>query len=166
MRSAPAPLVGLAAALILGGLMFMAVSPVIAGGQQTGEVTFRLTLEGPVPDDEGFYIDVRCDGGEFCEGADEPRYVYFCATPDVADAAICIGDTNTFQFTAGIPTQRITYDLYRETEISRTDEQRSAVVLSGSWEVRAGEQVISLGYVYPGGTNGPGVLPDTAMPAP
>ena len=166
VRRTQAPFAAIAAVgLVLS--LFVSVSPVTAGTEDTGHVTFRLTLGGPVPDDEGFYIDVRCNGGEFCNSVDEPRYVYFCATSHIADAAICVSDIDTFWFTVGIPTQRITYELYRETDISRTDEHRSEVVLSGSWVVHSGEQTISLGYIYPGGpTSPPPVLPDTAMSAP
>jgi hypothetical protein len=139
-------------------------APPAQAGTEGGEVVFRLTLEGPVGTDEGFYIDVRCDGGEFCNGADEPRYVYFCATAEIADAAICRGEDDTFEFSADIPPQGITYELYRQTEISRTDMHRSGVVLSGSWQVHEGRQVISLTYVYPGGAAP--TLPDTAMMAP
>jgi hypothetical protein len=132
------------------------------GGTESGEVTFRLTLEGAVQSDDGFYIDVRCDGGDFCNGIDKPRYVYFCATRTVADAAICAREDRTFAFTVAIPTQRIEYTLYRVPDVEApTPELAATAVLSGSLGVHTGANTISLGYVY---SHAAPALPDTALP--
>lgn len=136
----------------------------LAGETREGEVTFRLTLEGPVEPDDGFFIDVRCDGGEFCRGLDEQRTVYFCAHPVIVDTTVC--EAKSFEFTVAIPPQRIEYHLNRVPNVDAPQHQ-ATIVLSGSWQVHGGHQVISLGYVYPDGTSAPPpALPDTAMSAP
>ena len=139
----------------------IAVSPVIAG-TESGKVTVRLTLQGPVNPDDGFLIDVRCDGGDFCNGVDAERFVYICAPPVVVDTVLCEADS--FEFTVGIPPQLIEYHLYRVTDLDQGEKQRTEV-MSGPVPVHQGVQVISLGYVYPGGSPAP-ALPDTAMSTP
>ena len=134
------------------------VQPVMAG-TDSAEVTFRLTLEGPVNPDHEFYIDVRCDGGDFCNGVDTARTVVICAAPIVVDTVLC--EVDTFEFTVGIPPQLIEYHLYRVTDL---EVPEPVAVLAGTVPIHEGRQVISLGYVYPGGTSAP-ALPDTAMQA-
>ncbi len=70
---------------------------------------------------------------------------------------------DTFEFTVGIPPQVIEYHLYRDTDVADPESESVVVVLSGTVPVHQGRQVISLGYVYPGGTPAPAV-PDTAVP--
>jgi len=138
----------------------MVTVPPVMAGTDSAEVTVRLTLEGPVNPDHGFFMDVRCDGGDFCNGVDTRRTVFFCA-PIISDTVLC--EMDTFEFTVDIPPQVIEYHLYRDTEVA-DPESEGVVVLSGTVPVHEGRQVISLGYVYPGGTSAP-ALPDTAMPA-
>jgi len=139
----------------------MVTVPPVMAGTDSAEVTVRLTLEGAVDPDHGFFIDVRCDGGEFCNGVDTRRTVFFCAPPIIVDTVLC--EMDTFEFTVGIPPQVIEYHLYRNTDLMEP-EPVDVVVLSGTVPVHEGRQVISLGYVYPGGTSAP-ALPDTAVPA-
>jgi hypothetical protein len=151
----------LRACIVASMLLTSSVVPAL-GGTDSGEVTFRLTLEGAVQSDDGFYIDVRCDGGDFCNGTDRPRYVFFCATATIADAAICVREDRTFEFTVAIPAQRIEYTLYRVPDVNAsTSLVAGAAVLSGSPEVHAGANTISLGYVY---SDAAQALPDTALP--
>jgi hypothetical protein len=131
-------------------------------GSESGEVVFRLTLEGDVNPDDGFFVDVRCDGGDFCHGVNSARTVYFCAAPIVADTVLC--EAKTYDFTASIPPQSMTYTLYRVPDVADPGHEPVAV-LSGAWQVHGGSQTISLGYVYPGRDSaGSPTLPDTAMP--
>lgn len=78
----------------------------------------------------------------------------------------------TYEFTSEIRAGlTVNYALLRWTtpDLRHSDDQPEEH-LHGSWVVREGRQVISLGYVYPGGTpSQPGagpVLPDTALPSP
>jgi hypothetical protein len=57
--------------------------------------------------------------------------------------------------------ERIEYALLRIPNFSGTGAEEVAM-LHGSWVVREGRQVISLGYVYPDPRSAP-ALPDTAM---
>ena len=152
-------------ACIVASMVLTAMTVPALAGTDSGEVTFRLTLGGTVQPDDGFYIDVRCDGGDFCNGMDTPRNVTFCGTEAVADAPLCVREDQTFEFTVTIPTQRIDYTLYRIPDLNVADPVGTPV-LSGSWDVHDGEQTISLGYDYPGGEPAAApVLPDTALPA-
>jgi len=148
-------------------LVALLVAPMVAiptalAGTHSGEVTFRLTLEGDVNPADGFFLDVRCDGGDFCHGMDEQRTVYLCADEVIVDTVRC--EAKSFEFTVEIPTQAIEYYLYQAPNVAASEER--VLVLSGSWDVRGGSQLISLGYVYPGGTapTPAPILPDTAMP--
>jgi hypothetical protein len=123
-------------------------------------VTFRLTLEGPIQDDDGFVIDVRCDGGDFCNGLDDSRFVYFCAHPMVVDTVRC--DQDPLEFTVDMPPQVIGYELIRKPNVDE-DGLAADSVLSGSVVIHDGTQVISLTYIYPAG---PRALPNTALPNP
>lgn len=157
--------------IALFGLLALLVLPssgALAGEEDTGQVTFRLTLQGEVEPDDGFVIDVRCDGGDFCNGADEERFVYFCAHPIVVDTVRCEAD-EPIEFTVSIPPQQIEWYLYRNPNVLEP-EPESRLILSGTTQVREGTQTIALGYRYPGApapapTPAP-ALPDTAMPMP
>ena len=138
----------------------MVAAPPVIAGTESSEVTFRLTLQGPVNPEDGFLIDVRCDGGDFCNGVDAERFVYICAPPVIVDTVLCEADS--FEFMVGIPPQLIEYHLYRVTDLDQP-EKHPTEVMSGPVPVHEGPQVISLGYVYPGGSPAP-ALPDTAMP--
>lgn len=156
-RRASVAVIGLVALLIIPW------SSAIAGQSDdpgTASVTFRLILLGPIQDDDGFVIDVRCEGGEFCHGLDEPRYVYFCAHPMVVDTVRC--DREPLEFTVDMPPQQIGYELIRKPNVDE-DGEAAQTVLTGSLSIQAGAQVISLTYIYPGGAS---TLPNTAMPNP
>jgi hypothetical protein len=131
-------------------------------GSESGEVVFRLTLDGDVNPDDGFLIDVRCDGGEFCNGVNNARTLYFCAAPILVDTVLC--EAKTYEFTVAIPPQAMTYTLYRVPNVADPGHE-PIPLLSGAWQVHGGSQTISLGYVYPAGDGeGSPLLPNTAMP--
>lgn len=151
-------------ALGIAALLALPVAGAFAGQPNDSDsgatVTFRLTLLGPIQDDDGFVIDVRCEGGDFCNGLDHPRYVYFCAHPQVVDTVLCT--TQPIEFTVDMPAQQIGYELIRKPNVDE-DGSLAETVLSGSLNIHGGRQVISLTYIYPGGAPS---LPNTAMPAP
>ena len=153
---------------LLRGVLALALLGAVTGAPpalastDSGTVTFRLTLEGGVEATDGFFIDVRCTGGDFCHDGKQ-RTVYFCSDPVIVDTVLC--KPTVFDFTVAIPTQPIEFFLYRTPDIADPDHE-PVLVLSGAWQVHGGDQVISLGYVYPGGGAGGAPLPDTAMAAP
>jgi hypothetical protein len=146
----------IAGALLLVPLLAV---PIASAGTDSGEVIFRLTLEGPVDPDDGFFLDVRCDGGDFCEDG-EPRSVFFCG--EVADFEVC--QAKTYEFTVAMPPQTIEYYLNRVPEVA-TSGSEPVVVLSGTLEVGQGRHTVSLRYTYVGAAPAP-ALPNTAMAAP
>ena len=149
------------------------LSPVAAqeAGTETGNVTFRMTLSGPVDDRDGFFVIVDCQD-EWC--ADETldplpdgKIVMFCG-PDVADAPVCNAGTN--EFTIGLQTGPMEYWLYRIRDLPGDSENQ--LLHHGTGQIVAANQTVTVEYVYPGaggaGTGGGGTptLPDTAVPAP
>jgi hypothetical protein len=143
---------------VIGALLLVPLLgvPFATAGTASGEVVFQLTLEGPVHPDDGFFLDVRCDGGDFCEGG-EPRSVFFCG--EVADSEIC--EVRTYEFRVAMPPQTIEYHLNRVPEVAMSGSE-PVVVLSRMQEVSEGRQTFSLTYVYPGGAPAP-ALPDTRV---
>jgi len=150
-------------------LLAAAVSvPSVRAGTETSEVVFRLTLEGPVPPTHTFAIDC----GTVDNGAENPCFgghtVWVLCTPPTDspfDDALEPCAPGTYEVVRPVEGQTVEYSLLRwtTTDLSHTDDQPEEH-LAGSLTVREGQQVISLGYVYPGGEAPP--LPDTAMPAP
>jgi hypothetical protein len=152
---------------VLVALLFAtSVAPVAAEelGADTGEVTFRVTLSGPVDDRDGFLIFTRC-GDEWCdapvsEAYPEGQTVYACAK-GLADQVPC--EATTYEWTVELATGPLEYDFVRNRDVF--GDQEHQVLHSGSWVVHSGEQVLSFAYAYPSNSAGP-TLPDTAVPAP
>ena len=155
---------GTVAALLIAPMV--GVPPTLAGSDR-GEVVFRLTLEGPVPPTHTFAIECGpTSGGEnACFSVES--IVVVCSPPDPTyDYEPC--EARTYELVATPPVgQTIEYTLLRWTtpDLAHTEDQPEQH-LAGTWTVHEGRQVISLGFVYPGGS-GPSapMLPDTAMPA-
>lgn len=156
-----------ASLLVLGALVALptTVSPVLAQDDYE-EVVFRVTLEGPVPPAHTFAVRRQCEE-QTCVTED---IVIVCSPPvDFYDYETCTA--TTYEFTSMIAAgQTLQYSLLRWTtpDLSGTDDQPEEY-LNGSWTVREGRQIISLGYNYPApGNRNAGVvaLPDTSMPAP
>ncbi len=148
--------------LIPVALILLARSPVVAQelGATTGEVTFRVTLSGPVDTKDAFVVYVRCDD-ERCDETAAAAYpeghpVVACGI-GLADAPVC--SATTYEWTWDLATGPLEYDFLRTRDVM--GEQEDLLQHSGSWEIHTGSQVISLGYVYPGG-----MLPNTALPTP
>lgn len=156
-----------ASLLVLGALVASptGVSPLLAQDVYE-EVVFRVTLEGPVPPAHTFAVRRGCEE-QTCV---TEEIVIVCSPPhEFYDYEICAA--TTYEFTSMIAAgQTLQYSLLRWTtpDLSHTDDQPDEY-LHGSWTVREGRQVISLGYDYPApgdGNTGGDALPDTAMPAP
>lgn len=125
------------------------------------EVVFRVTLEGPVNPMHTFAVQRECPE-EICV---TEAILLVCSPPDDSHRLPACSAT-TYEFTSTIRAGlTVEYALLRwsTTDLSHTDDQPEEH-LHGSLVVREGRQVISLGYVYPGGTPAP-ALPDTAVPA-
>ena len=144
------------AAVVLAFLAGATAPPVVSGGASTGEVVFELTIQGPMPDDEGFLLDVECEGDvPLCD----PPGNYICVAEPIIDTPPC-GDPPTTVVASGeLAPQAITWRLFRVTGLPIPEEM--TLVLSGSWTVHPDRQVLSLGYVYP--DPGAPALPDTSM---
>jgi len=135
-----------------------------AGEAEYEEVVFRVTLEGPVDPSHTFAVRRAC-AEEICVTED---IFIVCSPPDANyDWQTC--SATTYEFTSRIRSGlTVEYALLRWTrDLSHTNDQPEEH-LHGSWVVREGRQVISLGYAYPSRTPsqptaGP-VLPDTALP--
>jgi hypothetical protein len=148
------------------------LSPVAAqeAGAETGTVTFRMTLSGPVDERDGFFVIVGCED-EWC--ADETvdplpdgKIVMFCGL-DVADAPVC--DAGTDEFTIELQTGPMEYWFYRIRDLPGDSENQ--LLHHGTGQIVAASQTVTVEYVYPGAggaTGGAGTptLPDTAVPAP
>jgi hypothetical protein len=93
-----------------------------------------------------------------------------CTTPTDSpfDDALVPCASRTYEVVMGsrLVGSTIDYALLRwtSTDLAHTDDQPEEHI-PGSWTVREGRQVISLGFVYPGAALAP-VLPNTAMAAP
>ncbi len=134
----------------------------IAGeAEEYEEVVFRVTLEGPVDPSHTFAVRRSC-AEEICVTED---IFIVCSPPDANyDWQTC--SATTYEFTSRIRAGlTVEYALlqWSTTDLSHANDQPEEH-LHGSLVVREGRQVISLGYVYPGGTPAPAV-PDTAVPA-
>jgi hypothetical protein len=133
------------------------------GGGSTGEVIFRLTIEGPMPADDGFLLDVECDGDiPLCD----PPGNFICVAEPIIDTPSCgrppgtVGPT-TVEMRGELVPQTIEWRLIRVSNLPSVDREEE-VVLSGSWTVHTGQQVLTLGYVYPDPSQPAPTLPDTA----
>lgn len=160
--------------LLCASLAVLLTAPFMAGssptaGSEHGEVVFRLTLEGPVPATHSFAISC----GSIDPGAEFPCFgetiSIACISPENASPfhASDACTARTYEVIGQVPAgQTIEYALLHWTtsDLSHTAEQPE-VHLAGSWQVHEGRQLISLGYVYPGGTDAR-VLSDTAMKTP
>lgn len=149
----------LAAALVV---PVIAVSPASAGSE-TGEVVFRLTLEGPVPARHTFAIECGV-APDPCFGPETITVV--CSPPGATyDYESC--ETTTYEVVALVAAGRtLEYTLLRWTtsDLTHTDEQPEEH-LPGSWSVHEGRQVISLTFDYAATSVTP-TVPDTAMSSP
>lgn len=152
--------------LFIAAMLLAAIPATGAAGEaEYEEVVFRVTLEGPVDPSHTFAVRRSC-AEEICVTED---IFMVCSRPDANyDWQMC--SATTYEFTSGIRAGlTVEYALLRWTtpHLGRTNDQPEKH-LHGSWVVREGRQVISLGYAYPSGTPsqpaaGP-VLPDTALP--
>jgi hypothetical protein len=135
--------------------------PSATAGTETGEVVFRLTLRGAVDPADAFKLVVDCRDHHYCGEVGN----FVCAPPR-SDTLVC--EAKTYEVVLGIGPQSIDYALHMTRDLVSFDgrEAEEDLLLSGSWDVHAGRQVISLGYVYPGGASGGPSLPDTAMGPP
>lgn len=150
-----------------------AASPVLAeeAGSQTGSVTFRVTLSGPVDDADAFLVVSRCDD-PWCQDQafeDGPiEHPVVACGAGLADAPVC--SVTTYEWTVELQTGTLEYEFVRIRDVQGANERQVQHV--GSWEVHGGQQTLSFGYVYggsgTGGNRGSGAptLPDTAVPAP
>lgn len=143
-------------------LILLATSPVAAQelGATTGEVTFRVTLSGPVDTRDAFVVYTRCDD-EWCDETTAAAYpdgqsVVACGI-GLADHPVC--SATTYEWTVDLAAGPLEYDFVRLRDV--LGDQEELLQHSGTWQIHSGQQVISLGYVYPGG-----MLPDTALTAP
>jgi hypothetical protein len=113
-------------------------------------------LSGPVSDQDAFGVLAQCDPR--CSTAEG---FYVCSPPNLNFVGPeCTAGTFEGQMLARVG-ERIEYALLRIPNFSGTGAEEVAM-LHGSWVVREGRQVISLGYVYPDPRSAP-ALPDTAM---
>lgn len=153
----------------MAAMLVAAVPATSVAGEATEyeEVVFRVSLEGTVNPTHTFAVQRECQE-EICVTED---VVIVCSPPnDNYDWPTCSATAYEFtsQIRAGLTVE---YALVRWTtpDLRHTDDQPEEH-LHGSWVVREGRQVISLGYAYPGGTpsqpSASPALPDTAMPPP
>jgi len=144
-------------ALLLAPLI---AAPSATAGTATGEVVFRLTLQGPVDPADAFKLVVDCRDHHYCGEVGN----FVCAPPR-SDTFVC--EAKTYEVVLDIAPQSIDYALYITHDLVSFDGQKpdEDLLLSGSWDVHDGRQVISLGYHYSGGEPAaPPALPDTALP--
>ncbi len=136
------------------------MSPATAGSEgETGEIIFRVTLEGPVPPAHAFAIECGPSrfGENLCFSVED--IIPVCDTNPFYDFPVC--EAKTYEVvTTAVPGQVIEYALLRLTSSDPTRPAHPERHLPGTWTVHEGRQVISLTYVYPGGAPAP-VLPDT-----
>jgi len=131
---------------------FPTIAP--AGLPEYEDVVFRVTLSGPVSAADTFGVAIECS--KPCVTED----IWLVCTPPADFYVLPVCGEGTFEFTAQIEAGLVLdYALVRWTGDGPLRRH-----LHGSIVVHEGRQVISLGYVYPGG-EAPG-LPDTAVPAP
>jgi hypothetical protein len=158
-------------ALLAAGLLIASIAPVAAQetGADTGDVTVRMVLKGPVDEADGFLVIIDCDD-EWCHDETEDpslpdgKIVIFCG-PGVADAPTCSATTN--EFTVALQAGPIEYWFYRIRDYQGDSENQ--LLHNGTGTIHSGSQTITMEYVYPSGTSGGGgapTLPDTAVPAP
>ena len=142
-------------ALVAAAVTAVPVSSGEAGGGETGDVVFRVTLEGPVDPSHTFTVSRTCVE-ERCAIEDAE---FVCSPPNVGTGGTCA--SGTYEFTAQIEVGlTLEYALKRWTDPAGQPQE----FLHGSWVVHQGRQVISLGFDYSPGGDQP--LPDTAMRAP
>ena len=148
--------------------LLLVPSPIAAQetGADTGDVTVRMTVRGPVDGRDVFLVVLDC-GDTWC--ADETtdpamadgKIVAFCG-PRLIDIPVC--ETKSYEFTVELATGPMAYSFYRirqETPAGETGEPE--LLHSGTWTIHSGSQTIFMEYVYPGAAP---ALPDTALPAP
>ena len=152
------------AALVRSGLVAVLVVPVIVvssarAGSETGEVVFRITLEGAVPATHTFALECGATSNP-CFG---PEGIWVVCSPPNAIYDYDVCGATTYEVVRQIPIERIDYARLRWTtpDLAHTDDQPEEH-LPGSWTVHAGRQVISLTFDYSATSVTP-VLPDTAM---
>ena len=140
-------------------------APPAQAGSETGEVIFRLTLEGPVPPTHTFAIECGPSSGGENPCFSVESILIVCSPPtETYNYEPCKAATYEVLSTPPVG-QEIDYLLLRWTtpDLAHTNDQPEER-LAGSWTVRDGRQVISLGFVYPG--VGSPTLPDTAIARP
>lgn len=144
-------------------ILFGVLPTTSAAGQVTDEyeeVVFRVTLEGPIDPSHSFSIRHNCRE-QLCVTQD---IVELCAPPsEYTNVPTC--SATTYELTAEVRAGlTLDYALLQKHPTRDIPQEH----LNGSIVVQEGRQVISLGYVWPGGTPSqpsPGpVLPDTALP--
>lgn len=134
----------------------MAVPPVMAG-TDSGEIVFRVTLEGPVDPADAFKLVVECSGHHYCGEIGN-----FVCAPPLSDTVVC--EAKSYEVLLAMAPQSIEYALYRAPDLTAFSQEEHLLV-AGSWDVHPDRQVISLGYAYPDAESTAPALPDTAMPA-
>jgi hypothetical protein len=152
-------------------LPMVTAAPVMGGPEETGEVIFRVTLQGQVH--PGHSFGVRREYVDGCCVVDPIEMVCGIPNPSTPQLPLCSQRTYEFVWDARVGAT-IEYELLRWTS-SDLSSDAAERYLKGRWIVHGGRQVISLTYLYPSGTAlggaAPGggasmpVLPDTAMPA-
>ena len=148
-----------AVALVLAPVI--SVSSAVAGTDEPGEVVFRVTLEGPV--DPGNTFGVRREYADGCCVVDPIEMV--CGIPNPSTPLLPLCSTRTYEFVWEAEVgATIEYELVRWSTADLSSDA-AEYYLAGDWTVHEGRQVISLGYVYPGGAPTAPALPDTALSA-
>lgn len=140
-------------------MLALFTSPVSAGElgpeyEGYEQVTFRVTLSGPVNPEHTFAVRQGCVE-EICATED---IVIVCRPPSDVSGGLPPCSATNYEYSihprAGLTVE---YALLRYTGPSGPDGFE--VHLEGEWVVQPGTQTISLGYVYPGVSP----LPDTAL---
>jgi hypothetical protein len=144
------------------GLGVLVLSRVAAEdtSRDTGQVTFRVTLMGQVDDRDAFVVYTRCED-EWCDvdpsGAyPEGQTVVACGA-GLADHSPCTA--TTYVWTVELQTGWLEYEFVRVRDV--LGDQEPQLQHSGAWEIHAGHQTLSFGYIYPAMTP---TVPDTALP--
>lgn len=167
MTDAPRPatvraaLLFVVALVVAGALLGSTAGTVRASEEERGTVTFRLVIEGPISEDDAFWLRRASDQCCFIDAS-----VNFCGPPAAPPSIVESCDVRIFEiayvdeFAVGT-TITYTYLRVRDADATGASARDGETLLAGEVVVSAQPQLITLTYQYPD-PSAPVLLPDTA----